>query len=132
MELLIVKTGTTVDLARARTGGGDFEDWFRRGLELDAVAAPCIEVYREPDPLAALPDPRTVPAVIVTGSPSMVTDREPWSVATDAVAAGRDRALAARFSVSVTAIRLLADALGGRVGLNPRTAARSAPYRRSR
>jgi GMP synthase (glutamine-hydrolysing) len=70
--LLIVKTGSThPDIAAA---WGDFEDWIAAGL---GSASP-IRVI-DPRTGAALPDPSRVAGVIVTGSHSMVTDREPWS-----------------------------------------------------
>jgi GMP synthase (glutamine-hydrolysing) len=111
--LLIVKTGTTVpDVARRRR---DFESWISAGLGLEGAQVQCSRVYQD----EALPDPRAISAVVVTGSSAMVTDREPWSERTaewlrDAVVAG----------TPVLGIcyghQLLAHALGGTVADNPR------------
>jgi GMP synthase (glutamine-hydrolysing) len=117
MEVLIVKAGSTVASLRARTGE-DFEDWFRRGLGLDARAAPCIDVFGAVAAAQQLPDPEDVPAVLVTGSPAMVTDREPWSEETAAWL----RAVIERGRPVLGVCyghQLLAQALGGTVGWLP-------------
>ena len=66
----------------------------------------------------ALPDPRSVRAVVVTGSAAMVTSREPWSERTAAW-------LCETVEVKTPVLgicyghQLLAHALGGRVEDNP-------------
>jgi GMP synthase (glutamine-hydrolysing) len=111
--LLIVKTGTT--LASLTGECGDFEDWIRSGMGLDRPEATTISAFEGAD----LPDPKDFAGVVVTGSSAMVSQREAWSERTaewlrDAVAC----------ATPVLGIcyghQLLAHALGGRVGPNPR------------
>ena len=108
--MLIVKTGT------ARTAldhtDGDFEDWIARGIGRPVQVCSVFEGEE-------LPAPHETGGVVVTGSAAMVTDLESWAERTaewllDAVQAG----------VPILGIcyghQLLAHALGGRVGKNPR------------
>jgi GMP synthase (glutamine-hydrolysing) len=111
MKLLILKTGSTIPEIRERRG--DFEDWFRRGLGLDADAAPAVSPYLgEP-----LPVPADVPALVITGSPHMVTEATPWMLACERLVAE----LVPR-GVPVLGVcfghQLMARALGGRVEHN--------------
>ncbi len=112
MSFVIVKTGDTVPSLRERRG--DFEHWIAAGLELPLGALVVADVSRG----AVLPDPRAPQGVVVTGSSSMVTDREPWSEAT---AAWLRQAVAGRTPVLGICYghQLLAQALGGRVAPNP-------------
>jgi len=71
--LLIVKTGQTLPALRA--SGEDFEDWIMRGLAIDRGRVLLVNAYAD----EALPQLDTIAGMIVTGSPAMVTDREPWS-----------------------------------------------------
>jgi GMP synthase (glutamine-hydrolysing) len=78
MKLLIIKTGSTIDAVRRRRG--DFEDWFRASLAMSEREAVVVAPFAgEP-----LPRPNEVPAVVITGSPAMVTDELDWSVALEA------------------------------------------------
>ena len=110
--VLIVKAGTTVAGVRARRG--DFEDWIAAGLGED-VPVRVAAVFEG----APLPATAEVAAVVVTGSSAMVSAREAWS---EAAAAWLARAVAARLPVLGICYghQLLAHALGGRVGANPR------------
>ena len=111
--LLIAKAGETLASVRARRG--DYEDWILAGLGLTWERALVVRVFAG----EALPSCDSVAGVVVTGSSAMVSAREPWSERTagwlrGAVAAG----------TPVLGIcyghQLLAHALGGRVGRNPR------------
>ncbi|MEM7205182.1 MAG: glutamine amidotransferase [Planctomycetota bacterium] len=111
-EILILKTGRTVESLRSRRG--DFEDWFRAGLGLDANAAPCVDAPAG----ATLPPIATVPAVVVTGSPANATDGAPWSLACEAWLAALVQRRTPVLGVCY-GHQILARALGGAVGDNP-------------
>lgn len=110
---MILKTGSTFeDVAAIR---GDYEHWIARGLGVAEEDVLVVDAPRE----ATFPAPETIDAMVVTGSAAMVTDREPWSVA-----AGELLREVVERRTPVLAIcyghQLLADALGGEVGDNPR------------
>ncbi len=113
MTLLVVKCGNA--LASLRERRGDYEDWILDGLGVPRSRAVVAEVGAG----AGLPDPASVAAVVITGSSAMVSAREPWSERT----AGWLREAVAD-ATPVLGIcyghQLLAHALGGRVGVNPR------------
>ena len=129
--LLIVKLGDTLSGVAQRLG--DFEHWIARGLHDGGDAAATTGHADSATPAnpvrqISLLDPRRgdaflppdqVAGVVLTGSPAMVTDRAPWSEATaqwlrELVCAG----------TPVLGIcyghQLLAHALGGEAGNNPR------------
>jgi GMP synthase (glutamine-hydrolysing) len=112
-KLLLLKVGFTFDhIARAR---GDYDAWFRQRLERPNTSLEVVHVARgEP-----LPQHFEYDGVVVTGSFSMVTDREGWSVAT----AGYLRGVVERRVPTLGVCyghQLLADTFGGRVANNPR------------
>jgi GMP synthase (glutamine-hydrolysing) len=92
----------------------DFEQWIAAGLGLPDTHVRVCRVFEG----EALPDPRSVRAVVVTGSAAMVTSREPWSERTAAW-------LCETVEVKTPVLgicyghQLLAHALGGRVEDNP-------------
>lgn len=112
MRPLILKTGDTFPRLAARRG--DFEAWFMAGLDLPRERFTVLDARDLPD----FPDPASVEAVVVTGSPAAVHDHAPWSDRAGAwmravVEAGRPL-LGVCYGH-----QLLADAMGGRTGRNP-------------
>lgn len=110
--LLIVKTGSTHPDIAAQWG--DFEHWIMTGLGDAGLPVSVV------DPRAGmpLPPPAEVAGAIVTGSHSMVTDREPWSEQT---AAWLREAVAVEMPVLGICYghQLLAHAMGGEVDFHP-------------
>lgn len=92
---------------------GDFEDWFIEGFGVTGLLQ--IDVFRH-QPLA---DPDNFDAIVITGSPAMVSSHEDWSEKTakwlsNAVEKGKP-------TLGVCyGHQLLAHALGGKAGPNPR------------
>ncbi len=110
-RLVILKTGNT--LPPILEAFGDFDRWFLNGLSED-LDRQVVDVTREPLP----GEPEQWDGIVVTGSPAMVSDREPWSEAT-----GAWLAKAVEAGVPVLGVcyghQLLAHALGGTVGYHP-------------
>ncbi len=109
--VLIIKTGSALPhLVRDR---GDYEDWIASGM-----GARDISVCRLSDD-EELPSPELVRAVVITGSAAMVTERLPWSER-----AARWLPAVLERGTPILGIcyghQLLAHALGGEVGNNPR------------
>lgn len=108
--IALIKTGCTI--AKIRPQHGDFEDWFAQGMGVSDLLQ--IDVFRH----QALPAAENLAAIVVTGSPAMVSAREDWSERTaewlgQAVQKGIP-ALGVCYGH-----QLLAHALGGKVGPNP-------------
>ncbi|PKN36178.1 MAG: GMP synthase, partial [Deltaproteobacteria bacterium HGW-Deltaproteobacteria-20] len=75
---VILKTGSTLPaIARRR---GDFEDWIADGLGLSRSDILVVPVFEG----VPLPPANEVAAVVITGSPAMVTAQHAWSVASAA------------------------------------------------
>jgi GMP synthase (glutamine-hydrolysing) len=110
---LIVKTGGTLPELRARRG--DYEEWIAAGMGLAREEVDVV-VVAEGEPL---PTPETTAGVVVTGSSAFVSERESWSERT-----GEWLVRALDHGTPVLGIcyghQLLAHALGGKVGRNPR------------
>ncbi len=110
--VLLIKTGGTIPETRVEFG--DFEEWFARGLGVPGLEpANVFEGVSPPD------DPAAYSGVIVTGSASMVSHRADWSERT-----AEWLASAVHAGMPVLGVcfghQLLAHALGGLVGPNPR------------
>ncbi|MBS0451518.1 MAG: glutamine amidotransferase [Proteobacteria bacterium] len=111
--LLILKAGDTFDSLRATQG--DFEHWIADGL-----GEPTLPVLvLDPRQGDALPAANEISGVVLTGSHSMVSHREPWSERTAAWLAG----VVQQDQLPVLGIcyghQLLAHALGGEAGDHP-------------
>ncbi|TGN41130.1 glutamine amidotransferase [Marinobacter confluentis] len=111
-RVVILKTGNT--LPPIRDAFGDFDRWFLNGLSAE-LAREVVDVTCQPLP----GEPDHWDGIVVTGSPAMVSDREPWSEST-----GDWLAKAIERGVPVLGVcyghQLMAHALGGKVGYHPR------------
>jgi GMP synthase (glutamine-hydrolysing) len=112
LPVLILHTGDPEDTLRDHHGG--YADQLRRAAGLQSGQASIVAAYRGETPLP----PSAYRAVLITGSPAMVTDHEPWS---EAAAAWLREAVAAGLPVFGVCYghQLLAYALGGEVDYNP-------------
>ena len=110
---LLLQTGSAPDRLRRRRG--DYPAWFRRAMRLPRGAL----VVADARTGEALPDPRGFAGVVVTGSDSMVSHREPWSEAAAHWLRGAVESGGFVFGVCY-GHQLLGHALGGAVDDNPR------------
>lgn len=109
--VLLIKTGATIP--ETRDEHGDFEEWFARGMGVADLRL--VNVHEGEQP----PDPSEFGGVVITGSASMVSHRHDWSENTAAWLAD-----VVHQGMPVLGVcfghQLLAHALGGVVGPNPR------------
>lgn len=112
MAILIIETGTPPDTVSARCG--QTADWFLSALAKIGKKADVVRPYLS----EKLPEPTSVTAAIITGSWSMVTDRETWSEKT-----AQWIREAMPFDIPLFGVcyghQLMAHALGGLVADNP-------------
>jgi len=110
-EITLIKTGSTIPEIRQQHG--DFEKWFADGLGVSSVQQ--VDVFRG-QPLPALEE---TAGIVITGSAAMVSHREDWSEET---AQWLKQAVQAGLPVLGVCYghQLLAHALGGKVGPNPK------------
>lgn len=110
--LIIFKVGTTFDSLIVNIG--DFEDWIIRGLGTTSTKVEIIDPRRN----IAFPKPERIAGAIITGSHSMVSDREPWS---ESLAAWIVEAAAIDLPMLGICYghQLIAHALGGEVDYHP-------------
>lgn len=112
--LLVLKMGEPPPVVES--AHGDFEDWIARSIGCGVDALTVVRV----DAGEALPAADRHSGVIVTGSPSMVSDRADWSEAS----ASWLREVVRADIVPVLGLcyghQLLAHGLGGEVGPNPK------------
>ncbi len=110
-QIALITTGTTIEEIKPRFG--DYEAWFAEGLGVTDLLR--VDVFRH----QPLPDPDHIDAIVITGSPAMVSSREDWSEKT-----AQWLSLAVARGLPTLGIcyghQLLAHALGGRAGPNPR------------
>jgi len=112
MRVLLLQVGHTFEeIARAR---GDYDVWFREGLGLPEHELEVARVFAG----QPIPGSFDYDGVVITGSWSMVTDREPWS---EGCAEYLREAVAQQLPILGVCYghQLLAHALGGQVGYNP-------------
>ena len=112
-RVIIAKTGSAPPEVAAEEG--DFEEWITAGLSHPGLRCRAVDVQAGED----LPTSDSIDGVVVTGSAAMVTERLAWSEGL-----GQWLLACVRDAVPVLGIcyghQLLAQALGGRVGLNPK------------
>jgi len=112
LPVLILHTGDPDDTLRQ--SHGDYAQMLRHAAGLAPDAAHIVRVFAGQQPLA----PSAYRAALITGSPAMVTDREPWSEQ-----AAQWLRQAAEGGLPLLGVcyghQLLAHALGGAVDYNP-------------
>ena len=111
--MLVLKMGSTLTSLKSRKG--DFESWITAGLGLPPTEVDVVDVSAD----EPLPPADGHAGIIVTGSHTMVTERRGWSERAADWLRGNMRR-----DVPILGIcyghQLLAHALGGEVGNNPK------------
>lgn len=110
--VLILKTGRTIEAMPKAMG--DFEDWIGAGMALPPGRCRTVAAWLG----ETLPSPAQVSAVVITGSPAMVTEDADWIRRSETFTL---QAIDAGLPVLGICFghQLLAQALGGRVGWHP-------------
>lgn len=113
IRIAILKTGTTYPELKERFG--DFDTWFLAHLDIPKLSVTVLDVTQG----APTSQPTDWDGVFVTGSPAMVSDKEPWSEATS-----RWLGNAVKEGIPIFGVcyghQLLAHATGGLVGYHPK------------
>ncbi|MCP4753882.1 MAG: glutamine amidotransferase [Proteobacteria bacterium] len=113
--VLIVKAASVVGaLPEVLERRGDVQDWIIRTAGLDNDSVEVVSVFEG----ESLPEPEALQAVIISGSPAMITEGLDW---TERTAAWVNKAMAAGIPIFGICFghQLIAHALGGLVGKNP-------------
>ena len=112
--ILILQTGDVPSGVMTGWGVPNFDRMFLDAADYNGGGVEVILAQKETLP----PDAARYSGIIVTGSPSMVSDREPWS---EAAATWLSRAIASGAAVLGVCYghQLVAHALGGKVGWHP-------------
>jgi GMP synthase (glutamine-hydrolysing) len=112
-KLLIIKTGSTLPSLLAKKG--DFEDWVLSGMGVDKDQSVIADVCNE----QSLPGYDEVSGAVITGSHAMVTEHLDWSERT---ADWLQKSIGKNIPILGICYghQLLAYALGGEVGNNPK------------
>lgn len=109
--IALIKTGGTIP--QIKLAHGDFEDWFAEGMGVPDLLQ--IDVYRQQE----LPVAKELAGIVITGSAAMVSEKEDWSESTAVWLAQ-----AVQKEIPILGVcyghQLLAQALGGHVGPNPK------------
>ena len=111
--LYIIKTGTSFSELRNRLG--DFDQWTASALGPLDIPVESIDAENG----AALPMPEDCAGAVITGSHSMVTDEEPWSVRVEEWIKEMIQADVPLLGICY-GHQLLAKAAGGQVGFHPK------------
>ena len=109
--IALIKTGSTIP--QIKILHGDFEDWFSEGMGTSDLFQ--VDVFKQ----EPLPAAENLSGVVITGSPAMVSAKEGWSERT-AEWLGQVVQKGTPVLGVCYGHQLLAHALGGLVGPNPR------------
>jgi GMP synthase (glutamine-hydrolysing) len=112
-RIVIAKVGST--LPSLALHKGDFEDWIQAGLEIPAEGTVVAHVCNG----SALPSHDAIAGIVVTGSHAMVTEHHDWSERTAEWLVGAVEKRIPTLGICY-GHQLLAYALGGKVGVNPK------------